>query len=113
MSRPSHLFFECPYSEKCVQVIDNKLGMHIPPTDTWSWWEQFCFKSAFHKQFVGASICALIYRVWLARNHSLHNSVLVRTEIWSKSLIAELVCRRKSVVDSSKIVSHMHWLSNM
>ncbi|KAK9666760.1 hypothetical protein RND81_14G209300 [Saponaria officinalis] len=108
----THLFFECPYSAKCVQVVASKLGMYIPVTGTWLWWEQTGFSSAFHKTFVGASLCALIYRIWLTRNHSLHNGVLVRP-IWTKSLIPELVFRCKSVVNSKLIVSHGQWLSNM
>ncbi|KAK9689792.1 hypothetical protein RND81_09G081400 [Saponaria officinalis] len=93
------LFFDCPYSSKCLQVVENKLGVHIPVSDFW--------------KFVGAAICALIYRVWLARNHSLHNSVLVRAELWSKSLIPELIFRCKSVVTSNALMKHTQWLSSM
>ncbi|KAK9704967.1 hypothetical protein RND81_07G023700 [Saponaria officinalis] len=34
----AHLFFDCPYSRNCVRVLSDKLGMSIPWTDTWLWW---------------------------------------------------------------------------
>ncbi|KAK9715731.1 hypothetical protein RND81_06G185700 [Saponaria officinalis] len=108
-----HLFFSCPYSASCVQVISAKLGIYLPVTDTWSWWEHHCFKSFFHKKFVGAVICALIYLIWKARNHSLHNSELIRLEIWSKTLLSDLIFRCKHVVTSNVSSGHLSWIESM
>ncbi|KAK9750638.1 hypothetical protein RND81_02G209900 [Saponaria officinalis] len=97
-----HLFFSCPYSASCVQVISAKLGIFLPVTDTWSWWERHCFKSFFHKKFVGA-----------ARNHSFHNSELIRPKIWSKTLLSDLIFRCKHVVTSNVNSGHLSWIENM
>ncbi|KAK9749742.1 hypothetical protein RND81_02G146900 [Saponaria officinalis] len=92
-----HLFFVCPYSAICLQLIAGNLKMSIPDTGTWELWDQTRFPSLLHKQVIMAALCALIYQVWKARNHSLHNGVLIRPEIWVKSLIPELVFRCKNM----------------
>ncbi|KAK9706583.1 hypothetical protein RND81_07G136800 [Saponaria officinalis] len=93
-----HLFFECTYSALCVQCISSSLGIYIPSVDTWNWWLKHRFKSLFHKKVVGAAIVALVYYVWKARNHSLHNHVLVRPNVWVKPIISELVYRCKTQI---------------
>ncbi|KAK9713877.1 hypothetical protein RND81_06G056600 [Saponaria officinalis] len=110
---PSHLFFECRYSSKCVQFVAAKMGINVPVSDTWNWWNQCRFPSLFHKKVIGAVLSAIIYRVWKARNHSLHNSMLIRPEIWMKSLLPELVFRCKSLVPPSICNRYMSWLNNL
>ncbi|KAK9666093.1 hypothetical protein RND81_14G160000 [Saponaria officinalis] len=89
-----HLFFECQYSSKCVQLVAVRLGINIPVSDTWKWWNQSRFSSLFHKKVIGEMLCAIIYRIWKARNHSLHNSVLIRPEMWMKDLICNTPVHR-------------------
>ncbi|KAK9698342.1 hypothetical protein RND81_08G097200 [Saponaria officinalis] len=108
-----HLFFTCPYSTFCVQVVSRRLEVCIPVSDTWTWWEHFSFKTDFQKKVVGAVICALIYYISKARNHILHNCVLIRPEIWCKSLIPELMFRCKNVVDSNVLSKHVAWLESL
>ncbi|KAK9684713.1 hypothetical protein RND81_10G227300 [Saponaria officinalis] len=108
-----HLFFTCPYNTVCVQLVSRRLKMCIPVANAWTWWEHFSFKTGFPKKVVGAAICALIYYIWKARNHSLHNCVLIRPEIWCKSLIPEIVFRCKNVVDSNVLSKNVAWLESL
>ncbi|KAK9740361.1 hypothetical protein RND81_03G029300 [Saponaria officinalis] len=108
-----HLFFECPYSSSCVQIASRRLRMTIPVTDTWVWWDQTIFPSMFHKKVFGAVICALIYHVWKARNHSYHNLVLVRPEVWIKSLIPEIIFRCRSVVSAHIMSKYGNWINSL
>ncbi|KAK9682916.1 hypothetical protein RND81_10G106400 [Saponaria officinalis] len=94
----AHLFFECKYSIMCLQFTAGRLGICIPNTGTWNWWETHRFKSMLHTKMIGAAIVALIYYIWKARNHSLHNATLVRPGIWIKPIISDLVYRCKSQI---------------
>ncbi|KAK9689881.1 hypothetical protein RND81_09G087900 [Saponaria officinalis] len=109
----THLFFECTYSSICVQLVADHLGVCIPNTGTWNWWEMSRFKSMLHKKMIGVAIVALVYYIWKAKNHSLHNAILVRPDIWIKSLVSDLFYRCKSQISDCVRVRHDAWLSNL
>ncbi|KAK9689536.1 hypothetical protein RND81_09G065600 [Saponaria officinalis] len=109
----THLFFECTYSLLCVQYISNRLGICIPNVDTWNWWLKHRFKSLFLKKVVGAAIIALVYYVWKARNHSLHNHVIVRPEVWMKPSVSDLIYRCKTQINMGVRASFESWLSTL
>ncbi|KAK9713051.1 hypothetical protein RND81_06G000100 [Saponaria officinalis] len=108
-----HLFFACPYSVRCVQLISSRVSINIPTVDTWSWWTQTRFSSLFHKKILGAIICALVYYIWKARNHSFHNYVLIRLDVWIRPLIPDLISRCSHMVKGRVSPSHMEWLCNL
>ncbi|KAK9713566.1 hypothetical protein RND81_06G035700 [Saponaria officinalis] len=110
MEIADHLFFECTYSSLCVQVMSNRLEFLLPISDTWNWWIKHRFKSLFHKKVVGAAIVGLVYCVWKARNHSLHNHVLVRPDVWVKSVISDLIYRCMTQMSSNVRDRFESWL---
>ncbi|XP_074291513.1 uncharacterized protein LOC141618312 [Silene latifolia] len=73
-----HLFFECIYSQKCVQLVSDWLKVTIPWQNTLDWWNQKRIKPLLRKHIVGATVCALVYHVWQARNRCLHDHSVIR-----------------------------------
>ncbi|KAK9665954.1 hypothetical protein RND81_14G148800 [Saponaria officinalis] len=96
METADHLFFE--------------LGYILPITDTWNWWLKHRFKSFFLKKVVGAAIVGLVYCVWKARNHSLHNHVLVRPDVWVKPVVSDLIYRCKTQISNNVNGRFESWL---
>ncbi|KAK9749336.1 hypothetical protein RND81_02G118900 [Saponaria officinalis] len=109
----SHLFFECPYSSYCLQLASSRLGLSIPRSDVWTWWTQFSFQLLFHKKVIGAFICALIYQVWITRNHSFHNAELLRLEIWLKTMFSDVIFRCKYLSSCNVRSSVLSWLNDL
>ncbi|KAK9757186.1 hypothetical protein RND81_01G146700 [Saponaria officinalis] len=108
-----HLFFECRYSVRCVQVIEDKLGICIPRSGTFVWWVHHNFKTLFEKKVVGAAIVAFFYYVWRARNHSLHNGVVIRPEIWIKTLLPDLAYRCNALVNDDIRMKYGSWIAKL
>ncbi|KAK9705135.1 hypothetical protein RND81_07G035300 [Saponaria officinalis] len=108
-----HLFFKCKYSTLCVQYMSNRLGFYLPSADTWNWWMKHRFKSLFLKKVIGATIVGLVYSVWKARNHSLHNHVLIRPDVWMKPVVANLIYRCKTQISSNVRERFELWLSTL
>ncbi|KAK9668155.1 hypothetical protein RND81_13G037900 [Saponaria officinalis] len=108
-----HLFFKCKYSTLCVQYMSNWLGFHLPSDDTWNWWMKHRFKSLFLKKVIGAAIVGLVFSVWKARNHSLHNHVLIRPDVWMKPVVANLIYRCQTQISSNVRERFEVWLSTL
>ncbi|XP_074298738.1 uncharacterized protein LOC141629666 [Silene latifolia] len=63
-----HLFFLCPFSNRCLQGLGEWLGVDIPDHDTLDWCRRLKMKSLMKKQLMIAAILALYYQVWWTRN---------------------------------------------
>ncbi|KAK9733245.1 hypothetical protein RND81_04G054300 [Saponaria officinalis] len=61
-----HLFFMCPYSQRCVDVVQNWLGFQV--CADWSSIHRDRSLTMFCRQIRFAVICALIYHIWRGRN---------------------------------------------
>ncbi|XP_074301046.1 uncharacterized protein LOC141632394 [Silene latifolia] len=63
-----HLFFICPYSQKCKQLLVAWLDCFIPDQGFIQRWIEYRCRSLFMKQCIAAGIVSLMYGIWFARN---------------------------------------------
>ncbi|XP_074298036.1 uncharacterized protein LOC141628841 [Silene latifolia] len=71
-----HLFFSCPYSQQCKQLLATWLDCFIPEQGIIQWWIGYRCRSLFMKQCIAAGIASLMYGIWFARNKCRLENVL-------------------------------------
>ncbi|KAK9676464.1 hypothetical protein RND81_11G079000 [Saponaria officinalis] len=106
----AHLFFECVFSRKCLQILSSKLGMYIPCTDTWQWWDNNRFQNMFVKKLVRDCIIATLYSIWHCRNLSLFYGVILLPSVVMDKLCRDIQCRCRSVVSGHILVKFDDWI---
>ncbi|XP_021854224.1 uncharacterized protein [Spinacia oleracea] len=72
----THLFFECPYSSRCIIVLKAWLGISFPSCKLKQLMRFISHGrlSKFRRQVVFATLAAAVYPVWSSRNSSIWNS---------------------------------------
>ncbi|XP_074298562.1 uncharacterized protein LOC141629462 [Silene latifolia] len=63
-----HILYQCEYSMRCWQLLQQWLGMTFPVHNLITWCIRWRCKSLLKKQVVMASIMTLIYHLWYAWN---------------------------------------------
>ncbi|XP_074278553.1 uncharacterized protein LOC141602142 [Silene latifolia] len=76
----AHLFFSCVYSHRCLQLLSNSLGCHLPGHDFIDWWNCRFNGSRGQKQSIASSYLALMYAIWWNRNQARIEGCIQRPE---------------------------------
>ncbi|KAK9667880.1 hypothetical protein RND81_13G017900, partial [Saponaria officinalis] len=82
-----HLFFECVYSSRCIQVLENLIGVKLPVLQVWQTWTRERAGLLTKKHICGAVLVGLIYSVWEVRNMCRFDLSVVRPEYLVKNLV--------------------------
>ncbi|XP_074265862.1 uncharacterized protein LOC141588314 [Silene latifolia] len=75
----AHLFFDCCYSQRCVQLLQHWLGVSWQG-DCVDWVIKWRYKSLCQKMIVMAAISGLVYCIWEVRNKCKVDMVMKRPE---------------------------------
>ncbi|XP_074300850.1 uncharacterized protein LOC141632180 [Silene latifolia] len=75
----AHLFFDCCYSQRCVQLLQHWLGVSWQG-DCVDWVIKWRCKSLCQKMIVMVAISGLVYCIWEARNKCKVDMVMKRPE---------------------------------
>ncbi|XP_074265722.1 uncharacterized protein LOC141588167 [Silene latifolia] len=79
-----HLFFDCPFSTRCVYILQNYLGIHFDPKKLAHWYRCGRRLSKLVKKIVSSCYIMLVHSIWQARyrarllDHVIHPEVLVK-----------------------------------
>ncbi|XP_074271613.1 uncharacterized protein LOC141595545 [Silene latifolia] len=76
----AHLFFACIFSQKCLQLLSQTLGCHLPTVGWTAWWLSQSFRSQVQKRSVAAHLLSLIHAIWWCRNRCRLEGYLPRPE---------------------------------
>ncbi|XP_048493472.1 uncharacterized protein LOC125494016 [Beta vulgaris subsp. vulgaris] len=106
-----HLFFECDYAQKCLQVMRSWLSLN--QNHIWfSRMLKFLSRSRrtqFQRRVIAVVYSALAYYIWWARNEVFWNHTVWRPEVLCKK-IRSIVLLRVSLVLPKKIsVKDQEW----
>ncbi|XP_074314788.1 uncharacterized protein LOC141650737 [Silene latifolia] len=63
-----HLFFQCPFSGRCVCLMQDWLQIKLPQQGIIEWWIQFRSQSLVMKQEMAMALASLCYQIWISRN---------------------------------------------
>ncbi|XP_074301309.1 uncharacterized protein LOC141632686 [Silene latifolia] len=83
----SHLFFNCMFSQRCLHLLSQRLGCHLPRQSWIVWWLSMKFQSQSLRNSITAHLLALIYSIWWCRNKCRLDGYLLRPEIVVASLL--------------------------
>ncbi|XP_074277959.1 uncharacterized protein LOC141601563 [Silene latifolia] len=75
-----HLFFHCPYSRRCIQLLSDWCMTQLPTSNFDEWWNRQTFQSQAEGDVLAAILVAALYNVWWVRNQCRVNSMLFRPE---------------------------------
>ncbi|XP_074315300.1 uncharacterized protein LOC141651489 [Silene latifolia] len=64
----SHLFYQCLFSQKCVEVLQNTLGVRFSPVSLSQWYSVGGGRSKLQRNVICACHVSLTYHIWKARN---------------------------------------------
>ncbi|XP_074301131.1 uncharacterized protein LOC141632485 [Silene latifolia] len=99
-----HLFFICPYSQKCKQLLAAWLDCFIPDQGVIQWWIEYRCRSLFMKQCIAAGIASLMYGIWFARNRCRIEHVLPLPAVIIKQVKGSFSMQLKS-----RRLEHRDW----
>ncbi|XP_074315304.1 uncharacterized protein LOC141651495 [Silene latifolia] len=63
-----HLFFQCPFSSRCLELAATWLKIAPPDKGVMEWWVKQRARSLLLKQVIAVVLASLIYHVWMSRN---------------------------------------------
>ncbi|XP_056690489.1 uncharacterized protein [Spinacia oleracea] len=91
----SHLFFDCEYSRRCLQGVEEWLDIptskvHYMGLLRWVKWKSQCSK--FQKTAIHTAVNATVYTLWRARNDALWNQKVPTPS-------TTIRCIQRSVID--------------
>ncbi|XP_074318047.1 uncharacterized protein LOC141654831 [Silene latifolia] len=71
-----HLFFDCPFSNRCSILLQQKLGFHLNPCALTDWNMRGRRKSVLMRRVTCACYVQLVYMIWQERNRArIHSKV--------------------------------------
>ncbi|XP_074282857.1 uncharacterized protein LOC141607405 [Silene latifolia] len=63
-----HLFFQCPYNSRCIQLLSDWCKIQLPTSNIEDWWSMKSFQSQIEADIIAAILVAALYNVWWMRN---------------------------------------------
>ncbi|XP_074277624.1 uncharacterized protein LOC141601259 [Silene latifolia] len=73
---PSHLFFQCQYSRRIIQRIQEWTGVTMSATNTQNWWQHRRF-TRLKNGVLNSILNATMYYIWNQRNASRHEGAIL------------------------------------
>ncbi|XP_074302817.1 uncharacterized protein LOC141635539 [Silene latifolia] len=84
-----HLFQECEYSRRLLDLCAQKCGLVLPNTNIIMWIGQ-CSASKTKKGVLLAFLQSTFYQIWMQRNKARVEGCILRPELVFKQLIREM-----------------------
>ncbi|XP_021767724.1 uncharacterized protein LOC110732114 [Chenopodium quinoa] len=97
----NHLFFACSYSAKVIDDVAYWLGLHnslLHSLNNWKNWKERG-KNSIQQRVALACLSAVVYNIWMARNHALWYKVVLRPDLLSKGVKREVVTRCQQMIN--------------
>ncbi|XP_074296366.1 uncharacterized protein LOC141626478 [Silene latifolia] len=106
----SHLFFDCPFSKECLQLVLQWLGIswHFHMDTIMSWQ---C-RSLLKKQIIMASFAGLIYLIWSCGNSAKHNGSIIRPKLVLQRVQSMVKYRMQGIQSEISILRCCDWLAS-
>ncbi|KAK9756406.1 hypothetical protein RND81_01G095100 [Saponaria officinalis] len=107
-----HLFFNCVYGKRCVQILNARCQVAVPEADVWCWWTRSRLKPLVKKEIIGALLIGLIYSIWYVRNQCRIDDVMVRPQSVVDRVVQCVKVRCNSVYISTPVSIRL-WLMGL
>ncbi|XP_021764017.1 uncharacterized protein LOC110728684 [Chenopodium quinoa] len=110
-----HLFFNCSFSKTCIRLMSQWLDIPVSSQniqEAWKWWRK-SIKDQIKRKVVLAVLAAVVYHIWLARNHAYLKKAVIHPRILCNATRIEIVDRLKGLIYLSWIREHCKWLDHL
>ncbi|XP_074291328.1 uncharacterized protein LOC141618113 [Silene latifolia] len=107
-----HIFFDCVYSRRVIQSLNQNIGGDFPTNDLMDW----CLHKSgtkVKKRVHFALVMSTIYQVWQQRNKSRVELVILRPEKLSKVIVQEVRARIRSRDMQLLKKDELEWLNSL
>ncbi|XP_021767727.1 uncharacterized protein LOC110732117 [Chenopodium quinoa] len=111
----SHLFFSCSFNRKVLKAVSQWIGFDKDQVDILHNWKLWKAEGRNHvqKNLILASLTAVVYSIWLARNHALWHSAFLRPEFIAKVIRREVVTRFQQIINHTWTIADCKWLHQL
>ncbi|XP_074315333.1 uncharacterized protein LOC141651524 [Silene latifolia] len=76
-----HLFFECPFSRQCRELVSDWCRFQLPQQNCIRWWIELRQAAACKKKVIAMIVSGLLYHVWYCRNRCRVDGYVVRPTV--------------------------------
>ena len=108
----SHLFFECSYSDKCMQKVKAKLDWHYNGKqleEILRWFKHENF-NRMKKQVIQSLLLACIYHIWRVRNDALWSEKVWTVDNTVNRIVKDFQLRLKIVMPKKAAKVDRKWM---
>ncbi|XP_021742000.1 uncharacterized protein LOC110708221 [Chenopodium quinoa] len=107
-----HLFFKCRYSKACMVNICTWIGIRFRTCNIEEAWKMWIrgVKDQTKRKVLLATLIALLYHVWLARNHSYWQKAVIHPQKLCRVIRLEVIDRSQQLINSSWSRAQVKWL---
>ncbi|XP_074283719.1 uncharacterized protein LOC141608256 [Silene latifolia] len=108
-----HLFFLCPFSSRCLELVAAWLNISLPDQGVIEWWVKQRARSLLLKQVIAVVLASLIYHIWMSRNKCRIEGSVPHPQQVVKYCKDETLMRIKFSRVESKILGASTWISSI
>ncbi|XP_010666358.1 uncharacterized protein LOC104883517 [Beta vulgaris subsp. vulgaris] len=112
----SHLFFQCEFSHQVCQGVMGWFHIHSNSRENlyvhwrkWGW----KFKTKYQQQVAYASLAAVVYHIWRARNNALWNQIVLRPDLVIKQIQVDVCIRMKAKLSNRWSERDKTWAASL
>ncbi|XP_074303043.1 uncharacterized protein LOC141637465 [Silene latifolia] len=109
---PYHLFFQCQYSRRVIQRIQEWTGVTVSATNTQNWWQHRRFTRLKHG-VLNSILNAAMYYIWNKRNASRHEGVIISPGRCVVMIQADIRNKIKQQLQGTVSRKDKHWIEKL
>ncbi|XP_074289153.1 uncharacterized protein LOC141614293 [Silene latifolia] len=88
-----HLFFDCPFSIRCVQLLQSYLGCQFDPRKLTQWYRCGRRLSLLVRKYVTSCHIKLVHSIWQTRNRARLFDQVIHPEVLVKQILRDMSIR--------------------
>ncbi|XP_021724320.1 uncharacterized protein LOC110691690 [Chenopodium quinoa] len=111
----SCLFFDCPYSRRCIDKIADWLGIrntYYSIDEVWKQWSRQ-LKDPICRKVGLAALTSVVYHLWFSRNHTFWQKAVFHPRILCKGICIETVDRCRQLITCKWTRKHCKWFFSL
>ncbi|XP_019231943.1 PREDICTED: uncharacterized protein LOC109212727 [Nicotiana attenuata] len=110
-----HLFFECHFSEECLKILKEWLGLRANVLGIDGIWQRLTrnVKGTMCRKLITAVVATLVYKIWQARNDSIWNGKVPSPVMVCKQIQQECKIRLNMQNIRKEGRSSREWIENL
>ncbi|XP_074266519.1 uncharacterized protein LOC141589794 [Silene latifolia] len=106
----NHLFFECPFSRQCRDLVSDWCKVSLPLQNCINWWTELRQEAACRKKVIAVILSGLLYHVWQCRNRCRVEESVVRPCVVLASVQSDVKMRLGQCDIQSKNTLALEWV---